>query len=49
MPEWDRDPKYPGWVYKFKPEFEDTILYVKIRVEDSNKSICISMHEDEKS
>lgn len=41
----DNDSRYPGWIYKFDPLFEDTKLYIKIRIESIEKSICISIHE----
>lgn len=41
----DRDPKYEGWIFKFAPLFEDTKLYIKIRVESTQKSVCLSVHE----
>ena len=44
-PEQDRDPQYEGWIFKFKPLFEDTQLYIKIRVESTEKSVCLSVHE----
>ena len=44
-PEKDRDTRYEGWIFKFKPKYEDTKLYIKIRVEGSEKSICLSVHE----
>lgn len=44
-PEEDRDPQYKGWIFKFSPLFEDTKLYIKIRVESIEKSICLSIHE----
>jgi hypothetical protein len=44
-PEEDRDPKYKGWIFKFDPLFEDTKLYIKIRVESTEKSVCLSVHE----
>lgn len=31
-PEQDRDPQYHGWIFKFDPLFEDTKLYIKIRM-----------------
>ena len=44
-PEKDRDPKYNGWIFKFSPLFEGTKLYIKIRVESIEKSVCLSVHE----
>ena len=44
-PEEDRDPQYKGWIFKFNPLFEDTKLYIKIRVESTEKSVCLSVHE----
>ncbi len=44
-PEEDRNPEYEGWIFKFDPLFEDTKLYIKIRVESTEKSICLSVHE----
>lgn len=44
-PEEDRDPKYDGWIFKFNPMFENTQLYIKIRIENINKSVCLSVHE----
>ncbi len=44
-PEEDRDEKYKGWIFKFSPLFENIKLYIKIRVENINKSVCISVHE----
>ena len=44
-PEKDRDPKYEGWIFKFNPLFEDIKLYIKIRIESTEKSICLSIHE----
>ena len=44
-PEEDRDPQYEGWIFKFNPPFEDTRLYIKIRVESIEKSVCLSVHE----
>lgn len=44
-PESDRDSKYDGWIFKFKPAFENIILYIKIRIENSEKSVCLSVHE----
>lgn len=44
-PEPDRNPKFDGPVFKFSPMFEDVKLYVKIRVESTDKSHCMSVHE----
>ena len=44
-PEKDRDPQYQGWIFKFNPVFEDTKLYIKIRIESTDKSVCLSVHE----
>lgn len=44
-PEKDRDPKYEGWIFKFSPLFEGTKLYIKIRIESTEKSVCLSVHE----
>ena len=44
-PEKDRDPQYEGWIFKFNPLFEDTKLYIKVRVESIEKSVCLSVHE----
>ena len=44
-PEEDRNPKYEGWIFKFNPMFEDTQLYIKIRIENIEKSVCLSVHE----
>lgn len=44
-PEKDRDPQYNGWIFKFSPLFEGTKLYIKIRVESIEKSVCLSVHE----
>lgn len=44
-PEKDRDPRYEGWIFKFSPLFEETKLYIKIRVESIEKSVCLSVHE----
>ena len=44
-PEKDRNTQYDGWIFKFDPLFEDTKLYIKIRVESTEKSICLSVHE----
>ena len=44
-PEKDRDPQYQGLIFKFNPLFEDTKLYIKIRIESTEKSVCLSVHE----
>ena len=44
-PEEDRNQKYDGWIFKFNPMFEDTQLYIKIRIENIEKSVCLSVHE----
>lgn len=44
-PEADRDPQYKGWIFKFSPIFEETKLYIKIRIESTEKSVCLSVHE----
>ena len=44
-PERDRNPQYDGWIFKFSPMFEGTQLYIKIRIENIEKSICLSVHE----
>ena len=44
-PEEDRDERYKGLIFKFSPMFENTKLYIKIRVESTEKSICLSVHE----
>ncbi len=44
-PEQDRDPRYHGWIFKFDPLFEETKLYIKIRIESIEKSVCLSVHE----
>ena len=44
-PEEDRNPKYDGWIFKFNPRFEDTQLYIKIRIENIEQSVCLSVHE----
>lgn len=44
-PESDRDSQYQGWIFKFRPLFENTKLYIKIRVENIDKAVCISVHE----
>ena len=44
-PEQDRNQQYHGWIFKFNPLFEDTKLYIKIRIESIEKSVCLSVHE----
>lgn len=44
-PEEDRNSKYEGWIFKFNPLFEKTRLYIKIRIENIEKSVCLSVHE----
>lgn len=44
-PEKDRDSNYEGWIFKFNPLFEETKLYIKIRIESTEKSVCLSVHE----
>lgn len=44
-PEEDRDSQYEGWIFKFNPLFENTKLYIKIRIENIEKSVCLSVHE----
>ena len=44
-PEEDRNQKYEGCIFKFKSLFEDTELYIKIRIESTEKSVCLSVHE----
>lgn len=44
-PESDRNPKYEGAIFKFCPMFEGIKLYIKIRIENTDKSICLSIHE----
>lgn len=44
-PEFDRDSSYSGWIFEFYPLFDETKLYIKIRVENKGKAICISIHE----
>lgn len=44
-PEADRDDNYKGWIFKFSPIYNDIKLYIKIRIESRNKSICLSIHE----
>lgn len=44
-PEADRDLQYNGWIFKFNPMFDNIKLYIKIRVENIDKAVCISVHE----
>ena len=44
-PEKDRDSRYKGFVFFFCPMFEGIKLYIKIRIENDEKSICLSVHE----
>ena len=44
-PEEDRNQKYEGSIFKFRPLFENTELYIKIRLESTEKSVCLSVHE----
>ncbi len=44
-PERDRDPQYECWIFKFNPLFEGIRLYIKIRIESTEKSVCLSVHE----
>lgn len=44
-PEEDRDSNYKGWIFKFSPIFENIKLYIKIRIESTEKLICLSVHE----
>ena len=44
-PEADRDLQYQGWIFKFAPIYEGSKLYIKIRVENIDKAVCISVHE----
>lgn len=32
-------------MYKFCPMFDEMKLYIKIRIENIDKAICISIHE----
>ena len=41
----DRNSQYEGWIFKFSPLFEGIKLYIKIRVESTEKSVCLSVHE----
>lgn len=44
-PEKDHDSQYIGWIFKFKPVYEGEKLYIKIRIESTEKSVCLSVHE----
>ncbi len=44
-PELDRNTSYEGMIFKFSPMFENIKLYVKIRIENIEKAVCISVHE----
>ena len=44
-PESDRNSNYSGCIFKFSPLYENTKLYIKIRVETIEKAVCISVHE----
>ena len=44
-PEKDRDSRYKGWIYKFSPMYRGEKLYIKIRIENIEKSVCLSVHE----
>lgn len=44
-PEEDRD-GYTGTIWVFKCEYDEMIIYIKIRYDDPNV-VCISIHEDE--
>ena len=44
-PELDRDSEYNGLIFKFCPIFEKIKLYIKIRIENDEKTVCISLHE----
>lgn len=41
----DRDTRYIGEIFKFNPIYNGEKLYIKIRVESIDKSICLSIHE----
>lgn len=43
-PETD-DAGYAGEIWIFTPNFQDTRLYIKIRLENNTIVICISIHE----
>lgn len=44
-PEKDRDERYEGIIFFFSPIFEGIKLYIKIRIESDEKSVCLSVHE----
>ncbi|MBR6688597.1 MAG: type II toxin-antitoxin system MqsR family toxin [Clostridia bacterium] len=44
-PEKDRDEEYEGFLFFFCPMFEGIKLYIKIRIESDEKSVCLSVHE----
>lgn len=44
-PEKDRDERYEGFLFFFCPMFEGIKLYIKIRIESDEKSVCLSVHE----
>lgn len=44
-PEKDRDERFIGEIFKFKPMYNDIKLYIKIRIENVDKSVCLSIHE----
>ncbi len=44
-PEFDQDTQFDGWIFKFCPIFKMQKIYIKIRVENNSKAICISIHE----
>lgn len=44
-PEKDRDIRFKGEIFKFSPMYNDMKLYIKIRIENINKSVCLSIHE----
>ena len=43
--ELDRDSKYDGMIFKFSPLFKNIKLYIKIRIDNKVKAVCISVHE----
>ncbi len=44
-PEEDRNSNYEGFIFKFKPLFENVQLYIKIRIEKTDKAVCLSVHK----
>lgn len=44
-PEKDRDEAYEGPLFFFSPMFEGIKIYIKIRIESDEKSVCLSVHE----